>query len=177
MLRGVAGIERGGRVMNADALIFQRFRGIYDTRLSQPHPQGLPVAFIKAPSADGLIRFHKEECVIRDEQNLDRFIARIPDKVMAFEPSPPPSSDPLLQRPAIEFDKHMVVAIISHEPNRFIDLNIVDVELTSKAMEVHCQYSEPGPAVPKVISYGAYCAVVTRRFDGEVVFVPYLQKT
>jgi hypothetical protein len=160
--------------MNADALILQRFRGLYKTELSRPHPQGLArnLDFIQAPPDDDLIRFDKKECVIRDEQSFHRFIARIPDKVMNFVPSPQPSNDPLLQRPKIDFDKHMVLVIISHEPNCFIDLDIVRVELTSKAMEVLCHYSEPGPVIQKIISYGAYCAVVTRRFDGEVVFVP-----
>jgi hypothetical protein len=49
---------------------------------------------------------------------------------------PPPSKDPLLQRPKIGFDRHMVLVIISHEPNCFIDLDIVRIELTSEAMEV-----------------------------------------
>jgi hypothetical protein len=71
---------------------------------------------------------------------------------MAFVPSPAPSIDPLLQHPKIDFDKPHGVG---HQ---------------SKAMEVLCHYSEPGPVVPKAISYGAYCALVTRRFDGEVVF-------
>jgi hypothetical protein len=128
------------------------------------------LGFIKAPPIDDLIRFNKEECVIRDQQRFHRFIARIPDKV--FD-SHSPSDDSLLQRPKIDFDKHMVLAIISHEPNCFIDLDIVEIELTSKAMEVLCHYYEPGQVVAKVIGYGAYCAVVTRRFDGEVVFVPY----
>jgi hypothetical protein len=163
--------------MNADALILQRFRGLYNTGLSRGHPQGLArrFDFIQAP-VDDLIRFNKEECVIRDEQSFHRFIAYIPDKVMAFVPSPPPSNDLLFQRPKIDFEKLMVLVIISHEPNCFIDLDIVGIELTSKAMKVLCRYSEPGPAVPKVISYGAYCAVVTRRFDGEVVFVPHPEK-
>ena len=164
--------------MNGDALILQKFRGLYNTGLSKPHVQGLArdFDFIKAPPVGDLIRFNKEECVIRDEQSFHRFIARIPEKVMDFVPSPPPSNDPLLQRPKINFAKHMVLVIISHEPNCFIDLDIVVIEPTSKAMEVHCHYSEPGPAVNKVISYGAYCAVVTRRFDGEVVFVPCPRK-
>ena len=165
--------------MNADALILQRFWGLYDTGLSEAHSQRLArrFDFIQPPPVDHLIRFNKEECVIRDEQSFHRFIARIPDKIMDFVPSPPASNDPLLQRPKIDFDKHMVLVIISHEPNCFIDLDIVGIELTSKAMNVRCRYSEPGPAVPKVISYGAYCAVVTRRFDGEFVFVPCHKKS
>ena len=162
--------------MNSDTLIFQRFRGLYNTGLSRPHPQGLALDFIKAPPADDLLRFNKKESVIRDDQSFHRFIAGIPQKLMIFGPSPPPSNDPLLQRPNIDFDKHMVLVIISHEPNRFIHLDIVGIELTSNAMEVSCHYSEPGPVVPKIISVGAYCAVVTRRFDGEVVFLPYHEK-
>ena len=127
------------------------------------------MGFIKAPPVDDLIRFNKERCVIRDQQSFHRFFARIPDKV--FD-SHSPSDDSLLQCPKIDFDRHMVLAIISHEPNCFIDLDIVGIELTSKAMEVFCHYSEPGQGVAKVISYGGYCAVVTRRFDGEVIFVP-----
>ena len=108
--------------MNADALILQRFRGLYDTGLSEAHPQGMArhFDFIQAPPVDQLIRFNKEECVIRDEQSFHRFIARIPDKVMAFVPSPPPSDDPLLQRPKIDFDKLMVLVIISYRHSCFI---------------------------------------------------------
>jgi hypothetical protein len=71
----------------------------------------------------------------------------------------------------------MVLVIISHEPNCFIDLDIGGVELTSDAMHVLCRYSGPGPVAQKIISYGTYCAVVVRRFDGEVVFVPYSEKS
>ena len=152
--------------------------GDYNTGLSRAHPQGLSQRFdcIKAPPVDDLIRFNKEECVIRDEQSFHRFIARIPGKVMDFVPSSPPSNDPLLQRPKIDFDRHMLLVIISHEPNCFIDLDIVGIELTSKTMEVLCRYSEPGPVVQKVISYGAYCAAVTCRFDGEIFFLTYPEK-
>jgi hypothetical protein len=37
-------------------------------------------------------------------------------------------------------------------------------------MRVLCHYSEPGPVVQKIISYGSYCAVVVRRFDADIVF-------
>ena len=65
----------------------------------------------------------------------------------------------------------MVLVIISHEPNCFIDLNIVGIEQKFESMQVLCHYGEPGPVAQKVISYGLYCAAVVRRFDGEIVFV------
>jgi hypothetical protein len=158
--------------MNGDTLILQRFRGLYETGLSRIHTQGLAQGFdfIKAPPVNDLIRFTKEERVIKDEQSFHSFTDRIPKKVMDFAPSARPSDDPLIQCPKIDFDNQMVLAIISHELNCFVDLDIVAAELTSKAMQVLCRYSKPGRVVPKVISFGAYCAVVVRRFDGKVVF-------
>jgi hypothetical protein len=83
--------------------------------------------------------------------------------VMTFVPSLKPSDDPLLQRPAIDFNSHMVLSIISHDPNRFIDSEILDVERTPTALRVLCYFSEPGPVVHKIISYRAYCAGVVGR--------------
>jgi hypothetical protein len=50
-------------------------------------------------------------------------------------------------------------------------MEIVGVKLEGKAMQVLCRYGEPGPIVQKVISHGAYCAVVVNRFAGDVVFI------
>lgn len=86
-------------------------------------------------------------------------------------PSPPPSKDALLRHPKIDFQHQMVLVIVAHEPNCFIDLEIVGVKLEGKAMQVLCRYGEPGPIVQKVIRHGAYCAVVVNRFDGDVVFM------
>ena len=88
-----------------------------------------------------------------------------------FMPSPPPSKDPLLRHPKIDFQNHMVLVIVSHEPNCFIDLEIVGVRLEGKVMQVLCRYGEPGQIVQKAISYGSYCAVVVNRFAGDVVFI------
>jgi len=154
-----------------DAVIIRKFRGLYDTGRSEPDPQGLAELFnLIKPRADRQRRIATETLVIRTAGEFLRFIDGIPERVMDFVPSPGPSDDPLLQRPAIDFNSHMVLAIISHDPNRFIDSEIVDVERTPTALRVLCCFSEPGPAVQKIISYAAYCAVVVDRFEGEVVF-------
>ena len=64
----------------------------------------------------------------------------------------------------------MVLAIVSHEPNRFVELDIEGVELMSGIMRVLCRYFEPGAVRQKIVSYGRYCAVIVPRFDDEVVF-------
>jgi hypothetical protein len=86
-------------------------------------------------------------------------------------PHPDPSDDPILHRPEIDFESQMVLAIISHEPNRFVEPDIEEVDLASGTMRVRCRYSAPGAVVQKIISHGHYCAVIVPRFDGEVVFI------
>lgn len=154
--------------------VLERFKGVCNTAHSGPHVGGLARCFdfIRPPAVDDTIRFAKEEYVIRDEQELFSFIARIPKTVAVFMPSPTPSKDPLLRHPKIDFQNHMLLVIVSHEPNCFVDLEIAGVRLEGKAMQVLCHYGEPGPIVQKVISHGAYCAVVVNRFAGDVVFIP-----
>ncbi len=154
-----------------DSAIILKFRGLYDTRRSEPDPQGLSAHFdFSKPRTDWQRRVATETLTIRSADEFLRFIERIPRLEMDFVPSPKPSNDPLLQRPAIDFDRHMVLTIISHEPNRFIDSEILALERTTAGLRILCRFSAPGPVVSKIISYGTYCAVVVGRFDGEVVF-------
>ena len=97
--------------MNADVSILQKFRGLCDTGLFQPHPRGLSrrFDFILPPEPGDELRFTRKELVIRDERSFLDFISSVPTKVMEFLPNPRPSEDPLLKRPQIDFDHHMVL--------------------------------------------------------------------
>lgn len=151
--------------------IVRKFLGLYNTGKSKPDLQGLASRFnFIRPRTDDRVRYTTEECVIRDTGSLARFIDRVPKTKMQHVRHPEPSDDPILQRPEIDFENHMVLAIVSHEPNRFVELDIEGIELMSGTMRVHCHYSEPGPVQQKIIQYGCYCAVVVCRFDGDVVF-------
>ena len=151
--------------------IIRKFRGLYNTGKSQPDPQGLASRFdFIRPRTDDRVRYTTAESVLRDKGSLDDFIDRVPRTKMQHVPRPEPNDDPILERPEIDFGNQMLLAIISHEPNRFVDLDIERVELMSGTMRVFCHYSEPGPVRQKIVSYGCYCAVIVRRFDGEVVF-------
>ena len=151
--------------------IMHKFRGLYNTGKWQPDPQGLASLFnCIRPRTDDRVRYTTAECVMRNKGSLDDFIDRVPKTKMQHVPHPEPNDDPILQHPEIEFEHHMLLAIVSHEPNRFVELDIEGVELVSGTMRVLCHYSEPGPVRQKIISYGCYCAVIVPRFDGEVVF-------
>ena len=110
------------------------------------------------------------ERVIRDEESFHRFADAIPKKEMDFVPDPPPSTDPLLRRPTIDFESLMMLVVIAHDPNRVVDVEIERLELRSGSMKVHWRFDEPRFA-QKNISYGTCHAVLVNRFDGEVVFM------
>ena len=137
------------------------YTGLYDTGRSRRDLQGL-----FASRTD----FWTDKFVIRDRQSFLRFIDHIPEREMVFGRCSPASKDPLLQRPEIDFAKQMILAVVTHEPNRFIDSEIVAVEPSSTELRVVCRYSELGRVVAKVISYGKYSAAIVGRFDGEVTF-------
>jgi hypothetical protein len=150
--------------------ILRKFLGLYDTGKSQPDPQRMASLFNHIrPGADDRDRYTTAVSVIRDQSGLDAFIDRVPKTKMQCVPHPEPSDDPILERPDVDFEKHMLVAIVSHDPNRFVEVDIKRVELMPGTMRVRCGV-QPRPVQQKVISYGCYCAVILDRFDGDVVF-------
>lgn len=116
------------------------------------------------------IRFIGEEYVIRNEAEFASFISLIPKTEARFEPSPPPSQDALLRHPKIDFKERMLLVIVAHEPNCFVEVEIIEVKYIGETMHVLCHYGQPGQIAHKVISHGTYCAVLVNRFDGDVLF-------
>ena len=110
--------------------------------------------------------------VIKNKEDYEIFIAMIPEYKMTPITPAPPSDDPLLKKPHIDFDNHMMLVIFSHDTNMFISLKIEKVEIIGKKMIVTTWYEDPDPnaMVAKIIDYGFYYAVVVEAFDGEIVF-------
>jgi hypothetical protein len=96
----------------------------------------------------------------------------IPETEMTPISPAPPSDDPLLQKPEIDFEKQMILVIFSHDVNQFISLKIKKVEIINEKMIVTTWYetSNPDAIVSKIVDYGFYYAVVLNTFDGEIVF-------
>lgn len=149
--------------------IIRKYLGLYDTGKSQPDPQGLASLFdCIRPRTDDRDRYTVTGSAIRDKSSLDAFIDRVPKTQMQHVPQPAPNDDPILQRPDVDFEKHMLLAVVSHDPNRFVEVDIARVELMSGTLRVLCDF-HPQPVEQKIISYGSYCAVIVNRFDGDVV--------
>lgn len=151
--------------------IIRKFGGLFDTRVSVPDLQGLADLFdFIRPRADGQRMDTAAEHVIRDSASFDRFIDQVPTRKMQHVRHPEPNDDPILQRPQVDFENHMVLAVVTHDANRFVGVDIVGVEMASETTRVFCHFAEPEPPCQKIISYGYYCAAVVPRYDGKVVF-------
>lgn len=110
--------------------------------------------------------------VIKNKEDYERFIVMIPEYKMTRITPAPPSDDPLLKKPPVDFTNHMMLVIFSHDWDMFISLKIEKVEISGGKMIVTTWYEKPNPEaiVAKIIDYGFYYAVVVNRFDGEIVF-------
>jgi hypothetical protein len=147
---------------NRTVSIVRSFKGLYDTKRMPFNDTGRTI-FVSP--------IWTKELVIRDEESFHRFVDEIPTKVMDCVPDPPPSTDPLLSRPPIDFQSHMLLVIIAEAAARLVvDLEIERLELTSRSMKVYWRCGEPVLGPNKILGYGNYHAVVVNRFDGDVEF-------
>lgn len=112
-----------------------------------------------------------EPQVIRDPAAWSSFIDGIPKKRVQMKQPAPPSRDPLLKRPSVDFERHMVLVAFR------VDVLSTDMAFESFTREggklrVRVHTPEPGAEnmMARPTHVGAYVAVAVDRFDGEVVW-------
>ncbi len=108
--------------------------------------------------------------VLRDQKAYDAFIDRIPRTEISKTNPAPPSDDPLLKRPKIDFTENMAVVATSNFPHTRV--KIVQLRLQSDGESVHLQVERVTPEEAKYASVpndvGRYHLVVVDRRNGEV---------
>lgn len=109
--------------------------------------------------------------VIRDQAAYERFIARIPTHVIQMRQPAPPSRDPLLQKPAIDWDKHMLL-VAYRGANMYAQANITRLETVEGELRVTVVLPPLGDTnmMQSQLGVGTYHAVVVDKFAGEVEF-------
>jgi len=141
----------------ADAVALP-FASSYTGRVSlgAPEPGGTP------PPHEGK--------VIRDQAGYEAFVGSIPDKVISMKQPSPPSDDPLLKKPAIDFEKHMLILATRH--NMYVG-PVID-KAKQRGDSVADTVTLPDPGDSKHMSaradIGTYHLVVVPAVPGEVTF-------
>jgi plasmid stabilization system protein ParE len=110
--------------------------------------------------------------VIRDANEYGAFIGRIPTREISMTNPSPPSDDPLLKKPPIDFQKHIMVAVIRAE-SMYLPPDIASVAVADGKLVVEFVVRELGDYrnLNQAGGIGTYCAAVVPRHDGAVKFV------
>jgi hypothetical protein len=103
--------------------------------------------------------------VIRDDAAYDAFIARLPEKRVQKRQPAPPSDDPMLARPAIDFATDMLVVVMRRDT--LDSPGLARIVLDGGRVVVTHASPPPAPAaMPHGI--GGYTAARVPRADGEL---------
>ncbi|MEL6182565.1 MAG: hypothetical protein AAFS10_26650 [Myxococcota bacterium] len=122
-------------------------------------------------SEPGVVDLNGYPKVIRDEAGYRSFIQRIPTRVISKTADPPPSNDPLLAKPTIDWSQHMMVVALRSDILDSSDMTLARVSQTDSILTLRVTVPPAGQrammAMPE--SMGAYMAVVIDRFEGQVI--------
>lgn len=123
------------------------------------------------PGGDGPSPMPVEPRVIRSAAELGSFVGMIPKEAISKTNPPPPSDDPLLKQPSIDFERHMMVVGMRGD---FMHAPVIIQGVREEGGKLHIKIETPPDKDAAMMAQphgvGAYTAVVIDRFDGEVVF-------
>ena len=108
--------------------------------------------------------------IIRTQKRYDAFRATIPKRVIQMKKPAPPSKDPLLAKPAIDFKKQMLV--VAQRPHMHVGPRLEKVVARPGTVTVHVFLPSLDTVHKKasVAGIGTYHAVLVPRADGDSVY-------
>ncbi len=104
--------------------------------------------------------------LIRDQKALDNFVARIPTREITPTSPAPPSDDPLLSHPSVNFQRSMMVVAYSGSMLTEVDISRTGAENGAVVVSVQRQDCGYFSSVP--VGIGCYHAVILEKTDGPV---------
>jgi hypothetical protein len=112
----------------------------------------------------------REALLIRDRSAFEAFVDRIPEHKLQKRQPAPPSDDPLLERPTIDFDRHSIVVLVRGDtPWGTIEVRSLQREGDRLLVRSeHPPLPEHGP-MAQPMGIGTYIALVVDRFDGPLL--------
>jgi hypothetical protein len=112
----------------------------------------------------------REALVVRDRGELEAFIERIPKTRLQKRQPAPPSEDPLLEHPEIDFDRHCMIVLIRGD-TPWGGIEVQEMQRDGDRLRIrreHPPLPEGGP-MAQPLGIGAYVALVVDRFEGPLV--------
>ena len=112
------------------------------------------------------------ELIIRSQAAYEAFVARIPKRKITRTRPAPPSDDPLLRKPPIDFERRMILAAIRSD-TMYISPNFESVTADQRGLSV--RITDPGLGDTKTLNQqegiGTYRAIVIPKREGLIQFL------
>lgn len=140
------------------------------SELIDVHVHARYAGYVRLPHIDPSQVLAREALVVRDRSAFDAFVDRIPEHRLQKRQPAPPSDDPLLDRPPVDFERRtMVVLIRGDTPWGTIEVKSLHRE--GDRVRVHREHPplpDEGP-LAQPMGIGTYVALVVDRFDGPLL--------
>ena len=112
------------------------------------------------------------ERIIRTKAEYEAFVAKIPKRTISKTNPSPPSKDPLLKKPPIDFDKHMMLVAVRSN-SMYVSPKLESVAVEKDALLVHILDPDLGETrfLNQMQGIGTYLAVVVPKHTGPIKFL------
>ena len=112
------------------------------------------------------------EHIIRTEAEFEAFLRKIPKRTISKTNPSPPSKDPLLKKPPIDFGKHMMLVAIRPD-SMYVTPQIESVVAGEDGLLVHILDSDLGETrfLNQMQGIGTYLAVVLPKHKDPIQFL------
>ena len=109
------------------------------------------------------------EKIIRTEAEYEAFLRKIPKRAISKTHPAPPSKDPLLKTPPIDFDKHMMLVAVRSN-SMYVSPKLESVAVEKDALLVHILDPDLGETrfLNQMQGIGTYLAVVVPKHEGPI---------
>ena len=111
------------------------------------------------------------EMIIKTQAQYEAFVGKIPKRTISKTNPAPPSKDPLLKKPAIDFGKHMMLVAI--RANSMYVTPQIESVVAGDALLVHILDPDLGETrfLNQMQGIGTYLAVVVPKHKGPIQFL------
>ena len=112
------------------------------------------------------------EMIIKTQAQYETFVGKIPKRTISKTNPSPPSKDPLLKKPPIDFSKHMMLVAVRAN-SMYVTPQIESVVAGKDALLVNILDSDLGETrfLNQMQGIGTYLAVVVPKHKGSIQFL------
>ena len=112
------------------------------------------------------------EMIIQTQAQYEAFVGKIPKRTISKTNPSPPSKDPLLKKPPIDFSKHMMLVAVRAN-SMYVTPKLESVVVGKDTLLVHILDPDLGETrfLNQMQGIGTYLAVVVRKHKGPIQFL------